>query len=527
MRARFWMLIIMLTVVVSTLALAPAVGLAQTDAGACPTLVKQALTDLGQNCNRLDRNSACYGFNRVDATFAETVDETFFSQPSDRSPLVKLATIETAPLDTALERWGIALLNVQANVPNTLPGQAVTFILMGDVTVENAVPPQDALLPVEPLAVTTTIGANLRSGPGTRANVVGSVPAGTELAADGLSADVGWLRVLFKAGPAWISRSLVTSVADLDSLPVITRETRTPMQAFFFRSAPIGDPLCEETPPSLLVVQGPQNVRVDITANGADITIGSTIVLWTLPGNRLQIVVITGFARVDGVLVPAGFKITAQLSEDGRTIIGPWGPPEPLDDQDLEWLGPLETLPAELLHYPIILPLPEEIQALLASLFSSPPGGLNGPSGGFSGLAAGRADCSNFRPTSPLDGLPYGTATFYWDPAPGATSYQVNVYNERGERVASFSTEAPNTSLNGDVAAAAGSGFSFSWEVIALVGSQVACGSGPVTLFREAPPPAPPPQPTLTPQQICEQQPGCFWEGECYCFSETTEPPAE
>ncbi len=517
MNMRLVQFIVALIAASGALTIAPGLGLAQTDAGACPALVRRALSDLGQNCDQLERNSACYGFNRVDATFAETVDESFFSQPADRSPLVKLETIETAPLDTALERWGIALLNVQANLPNTLPGQAVTFILMGDVAVENAVPLQEALLSVEPVMVTTTVGANLRSRADIRANVVGSVPAGTELAADGLSADSQWLRVLFRAGPAWINRGLVTAAADLDELPVITRETRTPMQAFYFRSAPIGDPLCQESPPSLLVVQGPQNVRVDITANGADITIGSTIVLWILPGNRLQIVVISGQARVGGVLVPAGFKITAPLSEDGRTVVGPWGPPEPIDDQDREWLEPLELLPPELLHYPIIVPSPEDIEAILRQLLGQ-RAGSGGPAGGFSGPAAVRADCTNFRPTSPLEGLPYGIATFYWDPAPGATSYQVNVYNERGERVASFSTDASNTSLSGDVASA-GAGFSFSWEVIALVDGQVACGSGPVTLFREAPPPAPPPQPTLTPKQICELQPGCMWYySMCYCI---------
>ncbi|MBL8162999.1 MAG: hypothetical protein JNJ61_13510, partial [Anaerolineae bacterium] len=41
---------------------------AQTGDSACPALVEQALTQVGGNCSNLGRNSACYGFNQVQAT---------------------------------------------------------------------------------------------------------------------------------------------------------------------------------------------------------------------------------------------------------------------------------------------------------------------------------------------------------------------------------------------------------------------------------------------------------------------------
>ncbi len=53
------------------------------------------------------------------------------------------------------------------------------------------------------------------------------------------------------------------------------------MQAFYFRTS-ISGTQCTEAPNSL-VVQGPQDVAVDITANGADIRLGSTIALYLLP----------------------------------------------------------------------------------------------------------------------------------------------------------------------------------------------------------------------------------------------------
>jgi hypothetical protein len=485
------------------LIIAPHAGLAQNDAGTCPALVTQALDQLGQNCDLLDRNSACYGYNRVDATFTQALGDDFFSQPADRSELTFLDTIETAPLDVDQEFWGIAVLNVQANIPNTLPGQAVTFILLGDVEVENAVAPEDAIQPADPINVTTAIGANVRSNPSANANLIGSAAPGTELAADGLSTDGNWLRILFAGGTGWISREVIDTATDVSSLPTIERESRTPMQSFYF-STGFGDPTCNEAPPSLLVVQGPNNVSVDITANGADITIGSTIALMILPGNQLQLIVVSGEAKLGDVSVPAGFKITAPLSEDGKTVTGPFQNLQPLTQEDLDNLQPLENLPPNLLHYEIDLPTLADIQALLDAFNNANnPEQTNGDNPNVTEGAAGdQVNCSAFRPTSPLNGLPYGPTTFYWDAAPGATSYQVNVFNEGGGQVASFETGGGSTNLTGDLSNVGG-GFTFAWQVLALFNGQVACSSAPITMFREAvPTQIPPPVATAEPTAV-------------------------
>jgi hypothetical protein len=467
--------------------------LAQTDAGACPALVEQALGEIGPNCDALDRNSACYGFNRVDATFAETQPEGYFTTPADRTDLASLDTIQTTPLDTSQEYWGIAVLNVQANVPNTLPGQGVVFMLMGDVEVTNEVPPEDVVELGEPIDVTTLVAANLRSAPSTTANVVGSVPAGTTLPADGLSPDEGWLRVLYNSGPAWISREVVDEEGDADSLPVISSESRTPMQAFQFTTG-VGQPSCEESPPSLLLVQGPENVRVDITANGADIQIGSTIVLWLLPNNQMQLVVVNGEARVGGITIPEGFTITAPLNDAGEVEQpGDWTGFRALTPQELEWLLPLEFIPENLLHYPILIPTQTDIAAFLAAFNAGQTQG----GGIVSGPAAGQVDCSTLAPTSPLGGMAYGSNTFYWDAAQGATSYQVNVYDEAGNLVSSGQTPAPNTNLTMDVLGQ--SGFTYSWEVSALVDGQLACTTARVSMQREPAPPPPEAESTQEP----------------------------
>jgi hypothetical protein len=71
--------------------------------------------------------------------------------------------------------------------------------------------------------------------------------------------------------------------------------------------------------------------------------------------------------------------------------------------------------------------------------------------------------------------------TFYWDPAPGATSYRLNVVN--------FGTiDSSSTNVTYDLFEA-GQQFQMSWFVQALVDGQVACTTQTVTVPREASPP--------------------------------------
>lgn len=105
-------------------------------------------------------------------------------------------------------------------------------------------------------------------------------------------------------------------------------------------------------------------------------------------------------------------------------------------------------------------------------------------------------NCTPFRATSPRDGLPNGIANFYWDGAPGATSYLVTVSNEQGQQVATFNTTAPATTLSGDVSnGAIGAGFSFSWTVQALHNGRVYCTTPLLTIPRESPNNPPPATP--------------------------------
>lgn len=323
---------------------------AQTSNAACPALVEMALTQVGNNCADLGRNSACYGFNQLTARFNQVVDANYFQRPSDRVDLGLLSSIQTAPLDLDLEQWGIAVMNVQANVPDTLPGQAVTFLLLGDSEIENAVVAENT---VPAVTVILQMATDLRSSALTDSGTIGKLAAGTVVDADGISADGAYIRLVLNEAIGWVSREAVNPNPTLDRLPRIALNSASPMQSFYFRTRTGGRLECAQTP-SVLTIQSPQNIKVNLTANGADIELGSLITLQILPdGQTMQLTTLEGEVVInkgkpDEVRVPAGSTTTHCLSQpqdlgiDGRAndqVIGDdcsWEQPRSATFMELE-----------------------------------------------------------------------------------------------------------------------------------------------------------------------------------------------
>jgi hypothetical protein len=513
---------------VSLLILTPVAGLAQST---CPALVEQALTALGNNCSALDRNSACYGYDSLSATFSQEVTPDFFTLPADRTALTTLNSLRTAPLDLVLEQWGIAVLNVQANVPNTLPGQAVMVLLMGDVAVQNEVAADDASLPGTPITVTTQSGTALFSEPDDTTPILASLPAGTVIDADAISTDGDWVRVLFEGIPGWISASAVND--QVASLPALGADSQSPMQSFTFQTG-LGEASCGEAP-SLLAVQGPENLTVSLSVNGADIEMGSLVTLQMASPTSILIVVHEGHVETaDGLVIEQGQAVLVEMDEEGNIIS--WGEPRPATPEELQTgdvvrraliaigsePGPpnIEDVSCgpDVVHTVTagdnLFRIAERYGTTMGTILNA--NGLSNPNIVFVGQQlsipcgndslppqqpqgdtpqpqpTGGVDCTRFRATSPLDGLPYGLTTFFWDPAPGATGYRVNIYNLDGggnRLAASFETGGAATNLVADITnETVGQGFSFAWEVLALVNGQVACTSTRTTMQRTARP---------------------------------------
>ena len=102
----------------------------------CATLVQTALQGTDEQCNTLGRNQICYGNTQISTTLVENVSDVSFEMPGD---IVDATVIENLQLSVLQEPdiWGIAIMKIQANLPDTVPGQNVTILLFGDVFIEN------------------------------------------------------------------------------------------------------------------------------------------------------------------------------------------------------------------------------------------------------------------------------------------------------------------------------------------------------------------------------------------------------
>ncbi|MCS7071527.1 MAG: hypothetical protein NZM00_08485, partial [Anaerolinea sp.] len=147
--------VIIFAALVAGAVLSPVQPVSAQGGSICPPIVNQALASVGSACDGLGRNSACYGYRAVTATFSTPQPVGYFSWVGDTADLLTLETIRTSPLDPARSQWGVALLNVQASLPGTLPGQNLTFLLLGDAQIENAVAPETAFQGGIPVNVRT------------------------------------------------------------------------------------------------------------------------------------------------------------------------------------------------------------------------------------------------------------------------------------------------------------------------------------------------------------------------------------
>lgn len=423
----------------------------------CSALLSDALEAVEENCSTTGRNEACYGYDQVEASFLTQIDDSQFAQPRDVVGVADIASIRTAPLNTSAGTWGVAIMNLQANLPNTLPGQTVTFVLMGDVEVENAVAPEDAFNPSDGIEVIVNIdsGANIRSGPGLNFNVLGGATNNSTLLADGLSEDGAWLRVIYRERPAWINLSTIADNALIADLPTLTADLVTPMQAFYLRTG-IGQPECADAPDDLLLVQGPDNIEIALNVNGAEITLGSSGAIRVIEVDGelfLEIVVFDGQFTAGGQTIQAGQRSVMCLGDGGNagldgqandlTVTCDASVPEdiPLEEFGETWCI-MEDVPSSILNYGLEILCPDETVPIPLVDPQSPNNNQNNADVPQSQLET--VDCSSF--TILTESVIATDFVLSWTPVTGATEYHVAVLDVGGNEV-SLITGITGTSI--------------------------------------------------------------------------------
>ena len=275
--------------------------LAAVEYDVCTELVKTALEATDDVCVNTGRNSACYGHVQLEAEPQAGFESFKFDEVGDTVSVAQLNTLRLSPMDLQAGTWGVALLRLQADIPDDKP-QNVNLLLFGDVVVENLAP-APILMDV---IMNSTGNANIRRKPESSAFVMGTLPRGQTVTARGRSEDNQWIYIELPESDnqrGWVLRSLVRSEEDLDSLNIVQPNMTQygPMQAFYLKTG-AKQSTCAEAPNDGLLVQTPEGVaEVRLWINEVKIRLGSTAFIQSSPGNQMTIKTLEGSARVEAL----------------------------------------------------------------------------------------------------------------------------------------------------------------------------------------------------------------------------------
>lgn len=311
----------------------------------CDALVSEALELVANNCVALGRNEVCYGHATVSATLTD--DSYFFEVPGDIIPVTALEAIITRPVDPELGEWGIALMDIQADLPNAEDG--MRMVLFGGVELE---PTGDTIATDTPTCTftnTSNTNFNMRTGPSQSFSIVDVLDRGESVEVYGITSSGRWVR----SSRGWVfaeAGSLECNGADLLVMDSAEDAYIAPMQSFTLRMDE--DALCQAAPSGMLI-QTPTGETANLMVNNVQMRVGSTAFITVNKDQTCQTV-----ANLDGhvdvttqeVLLPKGAQLTLPLTDNASDCPGA-GKVEPIS-------GPILALAAAL---PAQLPEPIDI----------------------------------------------------------------------------------------------------------------------------------------------------------------------
>jgi hypothetical protein len=212
----------------------------------CPMLVEQALHTLANECSFVGRNQVCYGNLSLSVTPKPDAPEFVFERTGDITEVTYLRTLKLDPLDELRGLWGLAMMQLQANIPDTLPGQNVTFLIFGDTELQDLTPA--AQPPMQAFTLKTGLGDAACSEAPESALMI-QTPDGVESVTfnvNGVDIEVGSTIVL----QAQAGRAM--TINTLEGAAVVTLEGTTyPVVAGTELSIPMNDEMLPDGLPTL------------------------------------------------------------------------------------------------------------------------------------------------------------------------------------------------------------------------------------------------------------------------------------
>lgn len=304
--------------------LCPAVVLAQT---ACDASIQTALWELTTMCADIGRNQWC--------------------SPQQRAELSQLQTAQTS-----IAHQPAGILKMQANLPDSLPEENVTLLLLGDVTIQKL---PGIIAPT--LSITTNHAVNIRRSPSSVDWIITEMPAGRQLTAIGRNAAGDWLQVRLPdgdgAGPqqdstGWVYAPNVTAEGYIESLPMPPLPlSDRPMQLFQFESR------SEQCASGILLQTPPHAGWIDLQVNHVRLRLNATVFLQAAKPGEMILRVLEGVVKVTAmgipVDVPAGAELRIPLNDLGMPTGAPAlleaYPPAAIDFLPVEFLPHLINTP--------------------------------------------------------------------------------------------------------------------------------------------------------------------------------------
>ena len=380
----------------------PSPGGASTEAAtvagtpaACTDFLQAAIAATDKGCANTGRNQVCYGNISLKAEAQPGVSDFSFDQPGQTVPIASIRKLELSSLDSQSQTWGVALMRLQANLPDTAPGQNVTILLFGNVSIEDS--------SVNGAILDATIASDVtpRQAPITGAYAA-KLTANTAVKVTGKLADGSWLRVMVASSghPVWVPAKNVTLSLGGDPASLEVVDAKAPAygayQAFYLRTG-TGQAGCSDAPRDGIMIQSPKGAaRVNLAINGAQVSLGSTVVVRNLTGDSGELLAFStleGSATIQATgktqTLAAGNQLEVPLDSKG-TVSGPPGKPHPYTPGDVEGV-PVSVLPVKIA---VKIPLACKsgfIQSMTFSMPALPPGVPVPP--GFSSSGGYTAPC--------------------------------------------------------------------------------------------------------------------------------------
>ena len=339
-------LIVILFVGLSATPQSVAARIAQDDT--CKALVTSSLTQVAKSCASVGRNRVCYGSQSINALPQPGVTTFNFDQPVQIVSAETVQSLQLSALDVEQQKWGVALLQLQANLPDTTSNQGVTVLMFGDVKLENAVP-----IPATTVDLIVANNIPLRAAPSRGGAIIAIMKINDRMKATGRLANESWLLVQQYDGSklGWIPGNMVkiTGTAALSDLAVLDPKTPiyAPMQAFSLETG-TETSTCTFAPRNGALIQSPRTpTRTLLVIDGVQIGLSSTIFVHAQASGNLVVDTLAGITTiaVNGKMQTGytGTQVDVPLDDTLKPSGSP-GSPKAVDGGDLPFL-PLGNLP--------------------------------------------------------------------------------------------------------------------------------------------------------------------------------------